>query len=418
MHELPKNLPRTDWAEHFVERFLGFPFVAEFVFRSFFMHDGGSQKEVVDFVIYNGKDAIAVSQKCQKDPTAKTGERVKSTAIKKAIGAYDQLKGALRSGFHKPIWCNHPRRGRVDFPDGLKNIKHAIAIVEVLHEVDLNDGAADLPLSIDDTPVTYLSVNDFENLAIELRNLPDMLDYLEARNKIPEYARRVIGVERVLFDYYLLHNGSFSGYTDWLDALSVEAKRLDELEAISMLRMQQQKFCMSIEQVAYELSTRDPLLEKESEQLQAYYESASERKGYLKMQEIIANLRFMERAALGEAFDKVMERTRSVDKDLAVNIARLDSLPDFVFLLGSSKKVDRLVVVQEMNLQLKAAVSFYGKQSGLFILDRDRKSFDVFYLPPEAELPPEIHQLGKEMFGSLPVVSHKMGTLPGVMPPS
>ena len=35
--------------------------------------------------------------------------------------------------------------------------------------VDLNPDAADLPLSCDGVPITYLSVNDFLNLAVELR---------------------------------------------------------------------------------------------------------------------------------------------------------------------------------------------------------------------------------------------------------
>lgn len=417
MHELPKNLSRTDWAEHFVERFISVPFVAELVFRSLWMHDGRIQKEVVDFVISNGKEGIAVSQKCQNDPTAKTGERVISTAIKKAKGAYDQLKGAIRSGFHKPIWCNHRRRGRVDFPYGFQNIKHAIATVEVLHAVDLNDSSTELPLSIDNTPVTYLSVNDFQKLAQELRSLPDFLDYLEARNKIPEYARRIIGVEEVLFNYYLLHHGSFTGFADWKDALSIEASRLYELREIVERRNMQQAFCLELERVAHELAIRDPLLEKESEQLQAFYESADDRKGYLIMQEIIANLRFTERAALGEAFSKVMARTDKHNSGYGINIARLDSLPDFVFLFGSSKKVDRIVVVQEMLVQLKAAMSFYQKKSGLFILDRDRKSFDVFYLTADPGFPPEFEALGKKIFGPLAVASHRMGTLPGVMPP-
>lgn len=417
MDDLPENLSRTDWAEHYVERFLSVPFVAELVFRSLWMHDGKIQKEVVDFVISNGKAGIAVSQKCQKDPTAKTGERAIATAIKKAEGAYDQLKGAIRSGFQKPIWCNHRRRGRVDFPNGFQNIKHAIAVVEVLHMVDLNDGSSELPLIVDDTPVTYLSLNDFQNLALELRSLPDLLDYLEARNEISEYARRVIGVESVLFDYYLLNNGSFTGFKDWDDALCVEASRLDELQAIVKRRIEQQAFCRRLEHVAHELATRDPLLERESEELQSYYEPADERKDYLVMQEIIANLRFSERAALGEAFSKVMAKTANHDEGFGINIARLDSLPDFVFLFASSKKVDRLTIVQRMIAGLEAAASYYGKTSGLMILDRDQKSYEVFLLKAGTEFSPEIAELGQQLFGGLPVVSLRMGTLPGVLPP-
>jgi hypothetical protein len=93
-------------------------------------------------------------------------------AQKQAAGAAAQLKGALRRvGQRIEIWCEHPRRGRVVFADGLPPISHAIAAVEVFERVDLPD---DLPLEYQGTPISYLSVSDFLNLTQQLRTVPEV----------------------------------------------------------------------------------------------------------------------------------------------------------------------------------------------------------------------------------------------------
>src|SRR5436309_2004163 len=161
---------RTGWAERHVEEFLSLPFIGEFVFRSP-QALGSTQREVVDFLLLQRGSGILISQKCQDDPTRRTVAQTDTWARKKAKEAVRQLRGAIRTGTGKPIWCDHPRRGRVDFHAGLPAIRHGVVLVEVFQPVDLNVGAEDLPLAYQGVPITYLSVNDFLNLALELRTV-------------------------------------------------------------------------------------------------------------------------------------------------------------------------------------------------------------------------------------------------------
>lgn len=97
----------------------------------------------------------------------------------------------------KAIWCDHPRRGRVDFHEGLPSIAHGLVTVETLRPVDLDAAALDLPLSKDGAPILYFSLSDFFNVALQLRTVPELMRYLHARKELPEAARRRLGDEPV-----------------------------------------------------------------------------------------------------------------------------------------------------------------------------------------------------------------------------
>ena len=113
-----------------------------------------------------------------------------------------QLIGALRSPA-TPFWCDHPRRGRVEFPTGLPTIVHGIVLAETFLPVDLQSAASDLPLEYAGVPITYLSINDFLNLAMQLRTVPELYAYLTMRRVLPETALRRFGEEQVLLEYYI-----------------------------------------------------------------------------------------------------------------------------------------------------------------------------------------------------------------------
>jgi hypothetical protein len=149
---------RGIWAERYVRDFLALPFISEFVFRSLQTLDGGTQKEVADLLVAYPGVGILMSQKTQLDPFARTPEKTSSWALKEAKRATSQLCGALRTAHGKQIWCDHPRRGRVELPDGLPDINHGIVLVEVFERVDLNAQADDLPLQYHGTPITYASL--------------------------------------------------------------------------------------------------------------------------------------------------------------------------------------------------------------------------------------------------------------------
>ena len=231
MSRQPASLQRTEWAERDVEDFLALPLVREFVFRSPQSLDKAIQKEVVDFLIAHGDTAILASQKCQDDPSSRSGTKPSSWARKAAKGAASQLCGALRKTQGQPVWCEHSRRGRVEFPNGLPKINHAIALVEISERVDLEPDAQHLPLEFQGTPITYLSLNDFLNLAVNLRTSSELLEYLEVRRSLPSSDLRVIGDERLLFECYLLEGPFLNGANSRADATTIVAMQQVRLMA-------------------------------------------------------------------------------------------------------------------------------------------------------------------------------------------
>jgi hypothetical protein len=254
----PPSLRRTDWAERHVEDFLALPLIREFVFRSPQSLDRATQKEVVDFMIAHGDTAMLVSQKCQESPSSRAGTRTVSWARKAAKGAASQLRGALRTGMDKPIWCEHARRGRVEFPNGLPKINHSIAVVEVFERVDLEPDAAELPLTYQDTPIAYFSLNDFLNLAVNLRTTSELQEYLKVREALPPSDLRVIGDERSHFECYLLEGSSLGSARTRAEAASIVAPQRDRLRTIVAAKKEADRYSGLLEHVADALATRLP----------------------------------------------------------------------------------------------------------------------------------------------------------------
>jgi hypothetical protein len=247
-------------------------------------------------------------QKCQEDPASRDALRTESWARKEAKKAVAQLCGALRTAIGKAVWCDHPRRGRVEFPDGLPKIDHGIVVVEVFQAVDLEPGAAVLPLDYQGTPVTYLSVNDFLNLAVELRTAPELLEYLNARRSLPASDLRVIGDEKSLFEFYLLNGGSLRGCASRTDARQAASSQQDELRRLRAAKSVSDRYSNLLEHVADQLATRNPDYAEGIPAAElAKFEPASARITYLEMQGVLANLRLPERAELGRAFRGVIE---------------------------------------------------------------------------------------------------------------
>ena len=169
-------MQRTLWAEKFVDSFSSRPLTAECVFHSPQYVDRGKQKEVCDFLLVLRSNAILVSMKSQDDPSSRTGDKLWRWTIKNATTALNQARGALNTIAREPFWCQHSRRGRVDFKQGSIRVAHVLVLTEVFDDaVELPD---ELPLLLDSVPVTYLSLNDFLNLINELRAFPDIAAYL------------------------------------------------------------------------------------------------------------------------------------------------------------------------------------------------------------------------------------------------
>jgi hypothetical protein len=397
----PSSLRRTEWAERHVDDFLSLPFVREFVFRSPQFLDKTVQKEVVDFLIAHGDTALLVSQKCQEVPSARTGAKVSAWSRKAASGAAAQLRGALRTADGKPIWCEHSRRGRVQFPDGLPKIDHAIAVVEVFERVDLEADDEALPLESHGTPIAYFSLNDFLNLAVNLRTTSELLEYLKVRSSLPSSDLRVIGDERSLFECYLLEGASLGGARSRAEAAVIVRQQPDRLRTALAAKRESDRYSSLIEHVADELATRlSDYAVNIPEPLLAHFDPSDARAGYLKMQAVLADLRLRERAKLGQAFYGVISKLKPEASGFVYQSVWLDSKSDWIFVFASSKSVERAEVLARLRTLRSGAMAFYGRNC-FMVVDRDGAGYEVSmgFLgspPTPAEL-----EIGQQFFGHL-----------------
>ena len=229
MPHAPKS--RTEWAERKIEELLSLPFLAEFVFRSPKKLDT-TEKEVADLLLVHKGEGVLVSQKMQEGPGSRTQHKNESWVRKNAKTAANQLIGGIRSANKEPIWCNHPRRGKVTFSEGLPTLRHGIVIVETWAPVDLKADELELALTYEGVPITYMSVNDFVNLVFKLRTVPELIAFLDARRSLPIPCLRVIGDEKCLVEMYLLQNGTLAGCIGRSYAKLVVASRHSELAEV------------------------------------------------------------------------------------------------------------------------------------------------------------------------------------------
>lgn len=402
---------RTDWAERNVEEFLSLPFVKEFVFRGPQTIDSNRQREVADFLIFQRDASILISQKCQDNPTRRTIEQTATWARKNAEKAVNQLCGALRTGIGKPIWCDHSRRGRVDFPDGLPTIRHGLVLIEVSQPLDL--GKKGMPLDYRGIPITYLSVNDFLNLARELRTVPEVLEYLEARRVLPFPNLQIIGDEKSLFEFYILHDCSFHGCVGQAEAHIAVAARQEQLHQRLQQKWASDRSSYILEHVANELATRNPNnISELSPELLARFDPPEQRANYLKMQQVLGDFRLRERAELGRQFHSVIKRLSTQAQGLTYAAAYLDSKPDWVFVFVSSKGSERNQLLEVGLLLMTGALAYYKKTCCLLVIDRDGQNYEVGLIESTEYPPITDYALGEELFGHLRVSTSPLELIP------
>ena len=405
---------RTEWAERDVEEFLAIPFISEFVFRNVQTTERRKKEQVADFLIEHRGTGILIEQKCQEDPSARTAQKSELWARKKAKEGWSQIRRAFTRRRDFPVWCDHPRLGRKEFRRGLPPIQHCIVTVEVLQPVDLQPDAASLPLDQDGVPITYLSVSDFLNLAVQLRSVPELMDYLKARRSLPPADLRLIGDEKTLFSFYLLNDGSFVRCAGRSDARIAVATHQDLLGAALKRKYEADRYAYLLEHVADELASRNPKFsEGVPPELLGAFDLSDRRQNYLEMQAALADLRLRERAELGRAFHGAIDQVAGQAQGLKFRAARLDSMPDWVYVLGASKNVDRAELLSRMMVLMGGAMAFYEKTKCLVIVDRDNGSYEVALSRPDAR-PTQAHvEAGKRLFGSLRVTSSPLHFLPG-----
>lgn len=359
-----------------------------------------TQKEVVDFAVIHDNSCILISQKAQDDPQRRSPDKNELWVRKRAKEAVAQVSGAIRAQ-GKPMWCEHRRRGHVEFPDGLPSISHALVLVETFHQADLQSDEAHLPLTISGVPVTYMSLNDLLNLAHELRTIPELLGYLEARRGLPFPTLRLIGYEKPLFEYYLLNGESLAGCVGHADAELFAGAHEHELNAILQTRMAEYPRIRAIEHVADALATRHPEYAQGLPQdLLRVFDNPEQRSAYLGVQGVIAGLKRVDRVHLGEG---LLRARATLDQDGTGFTFKVAHFPqeNWVFVLCASREVNRVEVLRRLTRLMRAALAFYGATNCMVIVDREGVSYEVGLSRPGVELTALDRSAGERLFGHL-----------------
>jgi hypothetical protein len=412
----PPSAPaqRGEWAERETEELLSEPFVREFVFRGLRTVDGTTPHETGDFLIIHRGAGILVEQKCQGDPAARTTVKAELWARKKAKEGWKQMRRALTRPKGRPVWCDHQRRGRVEFPEGLPIIRYGIVAVEVFHEVDLEPDAKNLPPECAGIPITYLSVNDFLNLAANLRTVPDLLEYLAARRSLPHADLRVIGDEKTLFHFYLLNGGSFAGCLGRADARVAVAGQRYRLRELLERKAEEDLHSIRIEYVADKFAAHHPdftVALPHGTSKDAYGPVGLETTS-LEIQEELADLRLRERSVLGRAFDGAIRQLSNKKEGFTYMAGRLDSKPEWVYVFGASKNVDPNELQSRIMMLVRGAMAYYEKRRSLLLLDRDGRSVIASLSRPGLTPTLADFEIGQRLFGHLRVTSEAIGLAP------
>lgn len=405
----PDFKQRTDWAEHFIAQLASQPLVSECVYHSPQRTDK-TQKEVVDLLLVLGDQALVLSIKCQQDPGSRSRERETAWAAKATADAAHQIGGALRALRASTYWCDHPRRGKVQFSADQLHPTHAVVLVETSGPTCLPD---ELPLRHDGVLISYFSADDFCYIVEQLRSIPEIVTYLDARSTLPPEAMRSIGNEKQVYGYYLLNGESLAYCLGPDDAGVVVAARADELRSALARKAEADRYSGLIERVADCLAERNPeYLKGLTTEEQALFDAPDERRNYLLMQEELCNLRLADRALIGRHLANLMERADKAQLPaMTYAAAHSDSKPDFVYVVVSARGESRVELIRRARALLLGAMAFYDKPRGMSIVDRDGTNFEVVLYAVSSHSITAMH-LGEVYFGKL-----RMDDIPATLVP-
>lgn len=130
------------------------------------------------------------------------------------------------------------------------------------------------------------------------------------------------------------------------------------------------------------------------------------------MQAELADLRLRERSELGRAFHNASERLGGETGGFVFMAARLDSKPEWVYIFGSSKQIDRSAVMSRITPLMRGAMAYYDKRRCLLVLDRDGVSFEVALSRPDFNPTLADFEVGQRLFGHLRVTTIPMELAP------
>ena len=399
-------MQRTDQAEKFLEELASVPLTLENVFRSP-QYTTTSDKEVVDLLLVLRNSGIFISMKCQQEPKKRTGDKLVRWVQKSAEAALRQVRGGIRTSKTREFWCSHERRGRVSFKPNQIDPARAVVIVETLEKVSLRQ---DIPLEVDGVPVSYLSVNDFLNIVNELRTIKDLLLYLDTRCSICPELQRTVGIEKHIFEFYILYEGSPREVDSLQDILEEIGEHKTEVKSLTGKREAANLQAKSIEQLSDCLSTRLESYEDGlDEELVRLFDPAPERSNYLMIQDELCDLILDERRKLGALLSDMVEKVKEDDSNESMvhQAAHLSSKPDFLYVLSSSKGFSRNEVIKRGCDLIQGGLAYYGKARGLLVnYTQDHDGFETVFISSFKETPESRH-MGRKFFDK-----RKMSAIP------
>ena len=135
------------------------------------------------------------------------------------------------------------------------------------------------------------------------------------------------------------------------------------------------------------------------EELLARFDSTDNRQNYLAMQEELCDLQLSDRHLIGYQVGKVIKRICDSNRSEDMCYAGIwaDAKPDFAYVLVSRKGKPRPELIQRCSALLLGSISFYGKDRGMAIADRDGESYEV-QLVIQFQSTPEAKQMGELFF--------------------
>ena len=251
-----------------------------------------------------------------------------------------------------------------------------------------------------------MSLNDFLNLCDQLRTVPELVRYLDERKTLPDDLRLVVGAEDVLFGYYLLNAGSFADLRSLEEAKHHIVSRREEFGSLISARADRQIHARRLEHIADQLSERHREYRHGlSQAVLARYDSTSDRRMYLEMQELIAGMMLAERAELGRVFAGTVEkRFEQGGVGFTFMAALVPSHPRVVFLFGSfaeTASFSRDTLLRSFHTLTQRAMAHYRRTSCLIVVDRNGESYEVGLAEQEGLASAEAIEAGRRMFGSL-----------------
>lgn len=392
-------MQRSKLAENYAAKFASAPLVAECVFLNPAFLDGTIEREVCDLLLVLRDQVLVVQMKSQDKQ--RTGEKLTRWIEKETRKAASQIKGAIRTLRERPLWCEHARRGRVEFQAGRLKPLQALAIVETQASVAIPNG---LPKVCDGVPISYLSLSDFLNVVNELRAFPEIVLYLAQCVAFAESAPIPPGAERTVYARYLANEGGFGGCRSCNEMV----QSLMGLSVNDLLREKQasDRPAQIVEHFVDSLAARIAHWDKglTPEQIRGFDPSEA-RRNYLRMQEEFCDLHLCDRRALGRQLSELralLDTGKS--EDMAYASARFDSKPTMLYLVAASRGIPRDELLKRTHYLLAGGLAFYEKTDGVIVADRDSQGFE-FTLMQKFQRLPEHLTLGERFFGKLQTFS-------------